>query len=144
MKFAEIVEEGRIVLGPVTLTEEQVLEFARQYDTQWFHTDTERAARGPFDGLIASGWHTCVLAMRLVSGQILEGSESYASPGLDNVRWPNPVRPGDALTLEVKVLESRRSASKPWLGVLRWRWSMRNQHQAEVLSLEATSMFKLD
>lgn len=144
MKYAQIVEQGRIVLGPVTLTEKQVLDFACQYDTQWFHTDPQRAAHGPFQGLIASGWHGCVVAMRLVSEHILEGSESYASPGLDKVRWPHPVRPGDTLTLAVSVLSSRRSESKPWLRVLRWQWSMRNQHQAEVLSLEATCLFRLD
>jgi acyl dehydratase len=143
MKFAEIIEGSRLVLGPVTVDEEQVVAFAKQYDTQWFHMDPERAASGPWNGVIASGWHTCVLAMQLVSKEILAGSEGYASPGLQYVRWPNPMRPGDLLTLEVLVLESRISVSKPWLGVVRWQWLMKNQDGAEVLALEATSMFKL-
>jgi acyl dehydratase len=81
--------------------------------------------------------------MRLVSRHILKGSESFASPGLSYVRWPHPVRPDDELTLEILVHESRVSASRPTLGVLRWQWLMRNQDGALVLDLEATSMFRL-
>ncbi|MBK4736743.1 MaoC family dehydratase [Noviherbaspirillum pedocola] len=143
MKFADIVAGRRFQLGPVRVEEEEVIDFARRYDDQWFHTDPEAAERGPFQGLIASGWHTCALAMRLVSREILQGSESFASPGLSHVRWPHPVRPGDELTLEVVVHESRTSASRPTLGVVRWQWLMRNGHGTLVLDLEATSMFRL-
>lgn len=143
MKFAHIRTGKRFTLGPVRVTQEEVIAFARQYDDQWFHTDPEQAVQGPFDGLIASGWHTCALAMQLVSRGILADSESYASPGLSYVRWPAPVRPGDTLVLEVVVHDSRVSSSRPWLGVVRWQWSMRNQHGVEVLDLEATSMFKI-
>lgn len=143
MKFAEIAAGRRFTLGPVKVDEEEVLSFARQYDDQWFHTDPQRADAGPFQGLIASGWHTCALAMQLVSRNILAGSESYASPGLGYVRWPAPVRPGDTLTLEIQVHESRVSSSRPSLGLVRWQWTMLNQHGEEVLDLEATSMFKI-
>ncbi|RJF95615.1 MaoC family dehydratase [Noviherbaspirillum saxi] len=143
MKFAEITTGRRFTLGPITVAEEEVIAFAEQYDDQWFHTDPQRAEDGPFRGLIASGWHTCALAMRLVSRGILNGSESYASPGLTYVCWPKPVRPGDTLTLEIVVHEARISASRPWLGIVRWQWRMLNQSGLEVLDLEATSMFKI-
>lgn len=143
MKFAELTPGRRITLGPLSVDENEVLAFAEQYDSQWFHTDPAKAAAGPFQGLIASGWHTCALAMSLVSAEVLAGSESYASPGLGYVRWPNPVRPGDSLTLELEVLEQRISDSRPWLGIVRWQWVMRRQGGAVVLDLEATSMFRL-
>jgi len=144
MKFAELAAAGHFVLGPVTLDSSEVVDFASSFDDQWFHTDAEAAAHGPFGGLIASGWHTCGLAMRLVSRELLAGSESFASPGLGYLRWPNPVRPGDRLMLDVTVIEARRSASRPELGILRWQWLMRNGDDEVVLELEATSMFKLD
>lgn len=143
MKFAELTQGLRITLGPVAVDADEVMRFARQYDDQWFHTDAAAADAGPFKGLIASGWHTCALAMQLVSREILAGSESYASPGLSHVRWPAPVRPGDQLTLDVTVHESRISASRPELGIVRWQWTMQNQRDEQVLDLEATSMFNL-
>jgi len=143
MKFADF-HEGRIIeAGPYLLTEAELLAFARSYDPQWFHTDAEAAAEGPFGGLIASGWHTCGIAMRLVTDAALAGSESFASPGLQYVKWPNPVRPGDSLRLEAEVIEARRSEKRPTLGILRWRWRLFNQRGLPVLDLEATSLFKL-
>jgi acyl dehydratase len=143
MKFAELTVGRRIMLGPLAVDENEVLAFAQKYDRQWFHTDPALAADGPFQGLIASGWHTCAMAMSLVADEVLKGSESYASPGLAYVRWPNPVRPGDRLTLELVVLEQRVSDSRPWLGIVRWQWVMQRQGGAVVLDLEATSMFRL-
>lgn len=143
MKFAELTEGRRIALGPLVVDEAELIGFARKYDDQWFHTDAAQARKGPFDGLIASGWHTCAMAMSLVSSEVLAGSGSYASPGLAYVRWPNPVRPGDSLTLELHVLEQRTSDSKPWLGIVRWQWLMKKQDGAAVLDLEATSLFRL-
>ena len=143
MKFAELVPGRRLELGPLTVDRDEVIAFAGQYDDQWFHSDPARAAEGPFQGLIASGWHTCALAMRLISREILADSESYASPGLNYVRWPNPVRPGDTLGLNVLVHESRVSSSRPWLGIVRWQWVMHNQKGEQVLDVEATSMFKI-
>ncbi|MES2532039.1 MAG: MaoC family dehydratase [Pseudomonadota bacterium] len=143
MKFAEF-EAGQVIeAGPYQLTEEELLAFATAYDPQWFHTDPEAAANGPFAGLIASGWHTCGIAMRLVADKALAGSESFASPGLKYVKWPNPVRPGDTLRLKATVVAKRRSDKKKWLGILDWRWELFNQHGATVLDLEATSLFRL-
>jgi acyl dehydratase len=143
MKFADLTEGRRIVLGPMVVDGKELVDFARKYDDQWFHTDAALAQSGPFDGLIASGWHTCAMAMSMVSSEVLRGSESYASPGLAYVRWPNPVRPDDSLTLELHVLEQRVSDSKPWLGIVRWQWLMKRQDGAVALDLEATSLFKL-
>ena len=144
MKFAEFHAGQRIEAGPHRVTEVELLSFATAWDPQWFHTDAEAAAEGPFRGLIASGWHTCGIAMQLVVGVALAGSESFASPGLAYVRWPNPVRPDDELKLVAEVIEVRRSDSKPRLGILRWRWQLFNQRGLEVLDLEATSLFRLN
>ncbi len=143
MKFAEFHAGQVIEAGPYLVTEAEVLQFAKAYDPQWFHTDPEAAAEGPFGGLIASGWHTGGIAMRLVTEAALAGSESFASPGLAYVKWPNPVRPGDALRLVAEVIEVRRSEKRPTLGILRWRWCLFNQRELLVLDLEATSLFKL-
>jgi len=132
-----------IVVGPATVTEREIVDFARAYDPQWFHVDAERAAQGPWQGLIASGWQTCGIAMRMVVDAILADSESFASPGLAYVKWENPVRAGDVLRVTVEVLERRVAQSKPSLGIVRWRWRMTNQRDLPVLDLEATSLFDL-
>jgi acyl dehydratase len=144
MKFAEFYPGQEIEVGPYLVSQQEIIEFAERYDPQWFHTDPVAAANSPFDGLIASGWHSCSIAMRLVVDSVLQGSESFASPGLRYLKWPNPVRPNDQLTLKLTVLDVRRSDSRPELGILQWRWQLRNQQELEVLDLEATSMFKLE
>ncbi len=143
MKFAEFHTGQVIEAGPFVLTETELLSFANAWDPQWFHTDADAALTGPFQGLIASGWQTCAIAMRLVVDRALKGSESFASPGLAYVKWPNPVRAGDRLSLRATVIEARRSERKPSLGILRWRWQLFNQRDAEVLDVEATSLFDL-
>lgn len=143
MKFSEFHEGQRLEAGPVSIDEASILAFARAFDPQWFHADPEAAARGRFGGLIASGWQTCAIAMKLAVENFLRGGESFASPGLAYVKWPHPVRPGDALTLSAEVLEVRTAQSKPTLGILRWRWRLLNQQAIEVLDLEATSLFDL-
>ena len=143
MRFADLPTGRVIVVGPATVTEREIVDFARTYDPQWFHVDAARAALGPWQGLIASGWQTCGIAMRMVVDAILAGSESFASPGLAYVKWENPVRAGDALRVTVEVLERRVAQSKPTLGIVRWRWRMTNQDDRPVLDLEATSLFDL-
>lgn len=143
MKWAEFHEGQLIEAGPYEVSEEELLAFARAYDPQWFHVDAAAAQAGRFHGLIASGWHTCGIAMRLAVDKALAGSESFASPGLAYVKWRHPVRAGDRLHLRATVLEVRRSESRPTLGILRWRWQLFNSHEVEVLDLEATSLFDL-
>jgi acyl dehydratase len=143
MKFAEL-HEGRVIeAGPRALDADELARFATTYDPQWFHVDAAAAERGPYHGLIASGWHTCAIAMRLAVDAVLEGSETFGSPGLAYIKWPNPVRAGDNLRLRVTILESRRSNSRPALGIVRWRWQLVNGEGLEVLDLAATNLFDL-
>ena len=143
MKFTQFHAGQQINAGPYEVTQKEIQAFARDYDPQWFHTDQQAAENGPFQGLIASGWHTCSIAMRLMVDTVLADSESYASPGMNYIKWPQPVRPDDRLTLSATIIEARRSSSSPQLGIVRWRWQLHNQHEVEVLDLEATSFFDL-
>jgi acyl dehydratase len=143
MKFADYRAGQVLEAGPYLVDEASIVAFARRWDPQWFHVDPPAAARGRFGGLIASGWQTCGIAMRLAVDHFLNGGESFASPGLAYVKWPAPVRPGDALRLRADVVEVRTASSKPTLGILRWRWRLINQRGEEVLDLEATSLFDL-
>lgn len=143
MKFDDFYA-GQIIEAPprpYAVSEAQIVGFASAYDPQWFHTDPAAATGHRFGGLIASGWRTCAIAMRLLVDAALHDSESFASPGLSYVKWPNPVRPGDSLTVRAEVIEARRSRGQTLLGILRWR--MFNAAGAEVLDLEATSLFQL-
>lgn len=143
MKFADFRAGQVIPAGSYAISEEEILAYARQWDPQWFHTDPERAETGRWDGLIASGWQTCGVAMRLAVLNVLEGSESFGSPGVKHIRWPHPVRPGDVLHLHIEVLDARTSSSRPDLGILTWRWLLTNQDGRQVLELEAASLFDL-
>lgn len=143
MKFADFHLGQVIEAGPYELSEAELLQFARAYDPQWFHTDAAAADGGPFGGLIASGWHTCAIAMRLVVEAALAGSESFASPGLQYVKWPQPVRAGDVLRLRAEVVSVRVSERRPSLGILDWQWQLFNQRELCVLDLQATSLFQL-
>jgi len=127
--------------GPIRVELSDIVAFAQAYDPQWFHTDPERARSSRWQGIIASGWHTCAIAMRLICDGPLRESESIGSPGIARLEWPAPVRPGDELRLEAEVLEARPSR-KGHLGVLRWRWRLLNQEDLTVLDLEATSLFE--
>ena len=143
MKFDDFFAGQHLVAGPATLTEQDIVDFARAWDPQWFHTDPERAANSRWKGLIASGWQTCAIAMRLAVDHVLQDSESFGSPGLEYVKWPVPVRPGDTLMLRADVIEARRSQSQPTLGILKWRWRLLNHDEIVVLDLVATSLFDL-
>jgi len=143
VRFEAFKPGQHITAGPVTLSADQIVRFAREWDPQWFHTDAERAADSRWKGLIASGWQTCAIAMRLAVEAALADSESFGSPGLEYVKWPEPVRPGDALTLRADVMEARRSQSQPTLGILKWRWRLFNQDEVVVLDLVVTSLFDL-
>jgi len=124
-----------------TLERDAIIEFARQWDPQRFHTDEQAAAQTPFGGLIASGWHTAATAMRLMCDAYLNESSCIGSPGIEQLRFLLPVRPGDCLRLRSEVLEARRSASKPDRGIVRWRWDVLNQHDETVLSMIGTQLF---
>ena len=142
MKFHEFVPGAVFRAGPREVGEEEIIEFARRYDPQPFHVDRTAAAAGRWGGLISSGWLTCCIAMELAVRHLLDGSGSIGSPGVEQVQWEKPVRPGDRLTLVVTVLESRLSSTKR-IGIVRWRWELYSQTETRVLTLVATSLFEI-
>lgn len=143
MKFADFHVGQVLRHGPALLSPDEILRFARDWDPQWFHTDPEAAEQGFHGGLIASGWQTCALAMRMACECALEGSESFASPGIEGIQWLQPVRPDQPLYFQADILDVRRSSSKPTLGVLRWRWQLQLPDGKPVMALVSTSLFKL-
>jgi acyl dehydratase len=142
MKFADFFAGQLLEFGQYTVTEREIIEYAQYYDPQPFHIDKEFAQRSRWNGLIASGWHTCSIAMRMVAVHVLQSSESIGSPGLDYLKWPNPLRPGDRLRMRVHVLEPSVSKSGR-MGAVRWQWLLLNQDEKPVLDLVATSLFAL-
>ena len=127
--------------GGATMSAEEIIAFARQFDPQPFHLSEEGGKNSLFGGLCASGWHTCALAMRMMCDAYLLESASLGSPGLENIRWLKPVRPGDTLHLRTVVLEARPLDSKPHVGLIRTRWEMLNQNNEEVMQMEGYGMF---
>lgn len=115
------------VFGAEAVSEAEILDFAARFDPQGIHTDTAAAARGPFEGLIASGWHTMALMMRILVRYYLNEAASLASPGVDELRWVRPVRPGDVLSLRCTVVEARLSRSKPDRGLVHTAVEILNQ-----------------
>lgn len=128
--------------GGIELTREAIIGFAREYDPQPFHVDEEAARHSMFGGLIASGWQTCALAMRMMCDAYLLEAASVGSPGVDNLRWIKPVRPGDVLRVRTTVLEARPLESKPHLGLVRNHWVVLNQNAEPVMEMEGYGMFR--
>ena len=127
--------------GHSSLSETEIVAFARDYDPQSIHTDPEWSASGPFGGLIASGVHTIAVSMRLYVDHYISHVASLASPGLDELRWPRPVRPGDRLRIRVTVAEARASRSKPDRGLVHSAVEALNQDDEVVLSFTAVNFF---
>ena len=131
----------RIEMGRHTFGAEEIIAFARQFDPQPFHTDAEAAKDSFFGGLVASGWHTCAVGMRLTVESHVARTRSLGSPGLDNIRWLKPVRAGDTLSYSRVVLEARPSASRPDAGLVKSRWEAVNLQGELVMSMEGWGMF---
>lgn len=129
------------VLAERHVTEEEIIAFARQFDPQPFHVDPNAAAQSIYGGIIASGWHTCALAMRMMCDAYLLEAASLGSPGVDEIRWLKPVRGGDTLRGERTTIEARASQSKPDRGVIVNEWRLFNQHQELVLKMRGMGMF---
>ncbi len=141
-RFFEDFEPGQVYeLGSRTVTEADIVAFARDWDPQPFHTDPEAAAESVFGGLIASGWHTGAMWMRLYVDSLLGGPASQGSPGIEELRWLAPVRPGDTLHGRLTVLETRPSERRPGRGTVRIRGEMENQEGVTVLSLVSRGHF---
>jgi len=127
--------------GSITVDPAEIVAFARRYDPQYFHTDPEAAKRSAFGGLIASGWQTAGLAMRLLVQDYLSTVASLGSPGIDELRWTKPVRPGDVLNVRVTVLEAKRSRSKPDRGIVHSLIEVTNQNGESVMSFKGMNLF---
>ncbi|HEU5190836.1 MAG TPA: MaoC family dehydratase [Methylomirabilota bacterium] len=142
MKYWEDIKVAdTAILGSHTVTEDEILAFARKYDPQPFHLDREAATRSIFGGLIASGWHSCAIMMRLsVDHMKKEQLAGVGSPGIDSCRFVKPVRPGDTVTVRTEITESWPSRSKP-IGFIRRRADMLNQHGDVVLTVIGVGMF---
>lgn len=140
--YFEDFEVGKTIpVGSRTVSEDEIVEFATQFDPQPFHVDREAAGKSMYGGIIASGWHTCSLMMRLIVDGFLRDSSSLGSPGVDEIRWLKPVRGGDTLSVTVTALEARASASRPDRGVVVTLWEARNQHGEEVARVRGMAMF---
>lgn len=128
-------------LGRYAVTEAEILAFAQQYDPQRIHTDRDFAARGPFGGLIASGWHTCAMFMRLLVDAMLMESSAIASPGVDGIRWIRPVRAGDVLRAEAEVIEITPSRNRPDRGLVKHDCKVFNQQDELIMTLRTLALF---
>ena len=127
--FFEDFEVGReFQSAERNITESEILAFAREFDPQTFHTGEKAHTSSIYDGLIASGWHSGAIAMRLMVDSFIGQSASLGSPGLDYLRWPNPMRPGDKVTLFARVVEARRSQSKPDRGIVKLLLELKNKN----------------
>jgi len=121
--------------GSVTVSEDEIIDFARRFDPQVFHVDPVGARTTIYGGLIASGWHTVALCMRQLVDYVFGHSQGMGSPGVDEIRWTLPVRPGDTLSVRVTMLEARVSRSKPDRGLIRFRIEAHNQDGEQVLEM---------
>ena len=138
--FEDYPVDSVAVYGPIVVDEAEVIEFGRRFDPQDFHVDPAKAARGPFGGVIASGWHTGSMMMRVLVDRYLSRTSGLGSPGMDELRWPAPVRPGDRLWVRITVLEARRSASKPDRGLLRMSIEVLNDAGVVAMSVKTMSL----
>jgi len=139
--FEDFIPGESIQLGQRTVTEEEIIAFATQFDPQTFHIDKVAAKESIFGDVIASGWHTCSMMMRMVVDGFIGDSSSMGSPGIDNIRWTAPVRPGDTLTVTAETTGSKVSTSKPDRGVVNTVWKAVNQHGQIVCTIDGMGMF---
>lgn len=140
-RYLEDYEPGSVhVFGKISVEEADIIDFARRFDPQVFHTVPQAAKETIYGGVIASGWHTASLMMRLFVDHYLSAVASLGSPGVDELRWKEPVRPGDTLSLRVTVVETKRSRSKPDRGVLISFIEVINQKELVVMSMRAVNL----
>ena len=140
--FEDYVSGSTFEYGEISLTADEIIEFARRFDPQPIHIDPDAAVRGPFAGLIASGWHTASVMMRLMADHYISHVASMASPGVDELRWTLPVRPADTLSIRVTVLETKRSRSKPYRGTVRTLIEVMNQNKQVVMTVKALNILR--
>ena len=143
LHFEDFTVGETVEMGSRLVDRDEVVAFARQFDPQPFHVDEDAARQSVFGGLIASGWHTVGMVMRMMCDNYLLHAASLGSPGVDHVKWLEPVRPGDTITATRTVLEARVSRSKPDVGIVKSRWEVRNQHGRMVMTMEGHGMFRV-
>ena len=129
-------------IGAKRVDKDEIIAFARQFDPQPFHVDEAAAKQSMYGGLIASGWHTGAMVMRMMCDAYLLQSASAGSPGLDNLKWLKPVRPGDTIRAQRTTLETRESKSKPDIGIVSNLWEVFNQDGELVMSIQGYGMFR--
>ena len=139
--FEDFHPGQEIDLGQRSVSEEEIIAFATQFDPQPFHVDREAAAASIYGGVIASGWHTCSMMMRMVVDGLMGCAASMGSPGLESVRWMLPVRAGDTLRVRYLTQKIKASGSRPDRGVVWSKWVATNQHGEEVCTIEGMGMF---
>lgn len=143
MRYWEDFRAGEVEqIGERRVDRDEIVAFARQFDPQPFHVDEAAASASMFGGLIASGWHTCSLVMRMMCDAYLLDSASLGSPGIDKLKWLKPVRPGDTLRARRTTLETRASKSKPEVGIVSNLWEVFNQNGELVMTMEGYGMFR--
>ena len=143
MRYWDDIKEGDVVeLGSQTMEKDRMVAFAREFDPQPFHTDEKAAAASIWGGLIASGWLTGSVLMRFLYDGFLKDTASMGSPGIDELRWLKPVRPGDTLSARLTVLETAASRSKPDRGIVRSLMEVLNQHGEVVMTTKGVNFFK--
>lgn len=138
--FEDYVEGTVVECGTIDVNADEVLCFGRRFDPQPFHADPVAAAKGPFGGVIASGWHTASLMMRLFVERYISSVASLGSPGAAELSWPRPVYPGDVLRVSVRVMEARRSRSKPDRGLVHSWIEVSNQRDEVVMTMKVLNM----
>ena len=145
MLYYEDIEVGVVRrFGSKQVTREEVIDFAGKYDPQPFHLDDKAAANTHFGRLSASGWHTGSMAMRMMVDNMKEHEQAgLGSPGIEDLRWLTPVYPGDTLRCETEVLEKRRSASRPEMGLFKSKLTVFNQHDAPVMTMVSTGLIRV-
>lgn len=129
-------------IGQKRIDKDEIIAFAKQFDPQPFHVDETAAKVSMYGGLIASGWHTVALVMRMMCDSYMLDSASLGSPGIDNLKWLKPVRPGDTIRAQRTTLEVRASASRPEMGLVKTRWEVLNQNGEPVMTMEGYGMFQ--
>ena len=132
--FEDFAVGERVSGGPVDVTEADILDFARSFDPQPMHLDAEAASRSRFKGIIASGWHTAALVMRMIAQARPLGDSEVLGMGVENLRWHLPVRPGDALSIEIEIVSMQPSETNPRYGIIKFLITTRNQKGETVMT----------
>src|SRR5471030_1169106 len=140
--FEDYTAGATYLCGSFSVTADEIIAFASQYDPQMMHVNPDLAAKGPFGEVIASGWHTVARTMRLVVENFLPHN-GLAAPGIDELRWPRPVHPGDTLTVHATVQEARRSRTKPDRGLIRTLLEVVNQRGEVVMSFKPMNLVRV-